>query len=78
MLRYLKLITVVGLTIALTAFAGALVGSAVDRRLGTGLFVPSLTVVGVAFGYYMVWKYIEGVPPRVARRSTPRKGARPD
>jgi len=60
-LRYLRLITVVGAIMALFAFLGAVLGSFIDRLAGTRFMVPLATAAGVAVGYFLVWRYIRDV-----------------
>jgi len=49
-----------GWELALPIFAGALIGYLIDRHFSTHYFFSiGLLLVGIAIGYYNIYKYIE-------------------
>ncbi len=58
-LRYLALITQVGLTMVTSVLVGAVIGTYLDRLLGTtAVFTLLLIVLGAGSGFYSVYRLI--------------------
>ncbi|MEW6524589.1 MAG: AtpZ/AtpI family protein [Bacillota bacterium] len=57
-LRYLGLITQLGLTVALSAVGGIALGVSLDRRLGTRFLGPLLLLGGLGLGFVYAYRLI--------------------
>lgn len=58
-----------GWELALPIFGGALLGYALDNRVGTqALFTVGLFFLGVAAGFYNLWRYAQRLNARDRKR----------
>jgi len=68
-MRYLGLLTRIGLTVVLSAISGAAVGASLDQRFGTALLTPVFLIAGVAGGFYCSYRFILDASRRDNRRN---------